>query len=75
MGCQEGEYGMITIMSLIIFFLLQVGTKEVVDLEKIPSLNVIIERTYLNNPIGARYIVEGKRVLCNRRGDGHYYKV
>ncbi len=51
------------------------ANNEVVDLKKIPSLNVTIERAYLNNPTGVNHIVEGKRVLYNRRGDGHYYKI
>jgi tyrosinase len=53
----------------------KVATKEVVDLAKIPSLYVTIERTYLAKPVGAKYPQEGKRVLFNRRRDGHYHKV
>ena len=51
------------------------ATNEVVDLEKVPSLNVTIERAYLKNATGVNHIVEGKRVLYNRRPDGQYYKI
>jgi len=50
-------------------------TKEVIDLKKIPSLYVTIERAYLTQPVGTKYPLEGKRVLYNRRGDGHYHKM
>jgi hypothetical protein len=53
------------------FFALQVNG-EVVDLKKVPSLKVSIDRTHLTLPTGAVYPKESRHVLYKGNKDGHW---